>query len=426
MYLDLYAEVMTVLIVFFGSINIVRIGAFMIGSDIYAVIDAKKKKHFAKSHKALPLISVIVPAHNEEGTIENCVKSVIANKYPKNKFEVIVINDGSTDRTVEILNNFCNANPDSGIKVISQTNAGKAHALNNAIANYSTGEIIMCLDADSSLDQHALRETAFYFNDERVMAVAANVKIRPQNTLLNFMQQYEYLIGYQLKKALTVFNIEYIVGGIGSAFRRSAIESVNYYDTDTITEDIDLTMKLLQNGGKNWRVIYGASVIAYTESVMDLKGLITQRYRWKFGRMQTFFKNRNLFFNTGKEHSRTLTWLYLPFVLYADIAFIFEPLLVTYLFYLVARYGDVVTLASSILVVCGYIMMNVLMETTIPWKTRLKMALLSPSMYIFFYALNIVEYIVVIKGLLNVHKVKGSIKPGKCGWEHVARAQISS
>ncbi len=420
----MYAEFMAWLIIFFGTINIIRIGFFMVGSDIYALKDAKMKKAFRNSPAPLPKFSVVIPAHNEEGTIINCVRSVMNNEYPKENLEIIVADDGSTDNTVKLLKKFQRANPGSGIKIVSRPNAGKAHALNNAISKHTSGELIMCLDADSSLDKSALSEAAFYFSDEKVVAMAANVKIRPNSSLLNLIQQFEYIICYQMKRALTVFNVEYIIGGIGSTFRRTALQEVGFYDTDTITEDIDLTMKFLQKGSKNWKVIYGATVIAFTESVLDFKGLIRQRYRWKFGRSQTFFKNRNLFFSTDKKHNRFLTMLYLPFAIYSDFAFFFEPLVISYIFYVIIRYHDWITFMSAILIVGGYITMNVLMESTIPWKSRLRLVLLAPTMYVFFYLLSLVEYVALIKGLLNLHKVKDSIQPDACGWEHVDRPTL--
>ncbi len=422
----MYTEFMTWLIVIFGTINVIRIGFFMIGSDIYSVIEAYKRKNYESHPKKTPSISIVIPAHNEESTIINSVISVVCNNYPKNKVQIVVVDDGSTDRTVELLKKYAEQNPKINLLILSQKNAGKAHALNNAMSNHATGELVMCLDADSTLDPNALREAAYYFSDDQVMAMAANVKIRPDSTLLNLIQQYEYIICYQMKRALTVFNIEYIVGGIGSVFRRTALEKVGFYDTDTITEDIDLTMKILQNGGKNWKVIYGASVVAYTEGVLSLSGLIKQRYRWKFGRSQAFYKNRNLFFNTDKKHNRLLTWVNLPFAIYSDLAFFFEPLIISYIFYIIFRYTDWVTFISAVVVVGGYITMNVVMEPTIPWRRRLKLAILAPSMYVFFYVLSFVEYVALIRGMLNILKIKHSIKNGGCGWQHVERPKLQS
>lgn len=420
----MYNTFITYLIVIFGTINIIRIGFFMIGSDIYSVLEARRAKQIKSKPIKLPKISVIIPAHNEEGTILNSLSSVANSNYPQSNLQIIVADDGSTDNTAQLVIDYKKSNPKLNLEIITQQNAGKAHALNNAIRNYAIGELVMCLDADSSIDPNALKETAIYFSDKRVVAMAANVKIRATNTLFNLIQQYEYIICYQMKRALTVFNIEYIIGGIGSVFRRSALVQVGLYDTNTITEDIDLTMKLLQQGGKEWRVIYGAKVIAYTESVMDVAGLIRQRYRWKFGRTQTFYKHKNLFFNSDKKHNRFLTWFYLPFAIYSDIAFFFEPLMISYIFYIIIRYGDLVTLISSIFVVGGYITMNVLMEQTIPWKQRLKLAAIAPSMYFFFYLLSFVEYVALIQGTWKAFRVKQSVEANIANWQHVERPKI--
>lgn len=421
----MYRTFITYLIVIFGTINIIRIGFFMIGSDIYSLLEARRTSQLKKKRTRIPTFSVIIPAHNEEGTIVNCLKSVANSDYPANKLQIIVADDGSTDNTAMLVKAFKKNNPKLNLLLWNQKNAGKAHGLNNAILNYATGELLMCLDADSSIQSDALTEAAKYFSDKRVVAMAANVKIRPTGTLFNLIQQYEYIICYQMKRALTVFNIEYIIGGIGSVFRRKALVEVGLYDTNTITEDIDLTMKLIQKGNKNWRVIYGAKVVALTESVMDVAGLIRQRYRWKFGRTQTFYKHRNLFFNSDRKHNRFLTWFYLPFAIYSDFAFFFEPLMVSYIFYIIIRYGDLVTLISSLLIVGGYITMNVLMEPTIPWKQRLKLAAIAPSMYFFFYLLSFVEYVALIQGTIKAFKVKESVEANVANWQHVKRAKIA-
>jgi cellulose synthase/poly-beta-1,6-N-acetylglucosamine synthase-like glycosyltransferase len=264
---------------------------------------------------------------------------------------------------------------------------------------------------------------ASYFVDPRVVALSANVKIRPSGKLFNLIQVFEYLVCYQMKRAQTIFNIEYIIGGIGSTFRHSALMRVGFYDTDTITEDIDLTMKLLRLGGKKHRVIYGSDVIAYTESVLDLTGLIRQRFRWKYGRAQTVVKNHALFFNTSQKHSRWLTWFYLPYALFSDLAFFFEPFMVSYIAYIVIAYGDWVTLASAFGVVGGYIALNILAEDTIPLRQKLALAAIAPFMYFFFYILSYVEYLALIKTYMKFWEIPESIKARNCGWTHVERAK---
>lgn len=418
-----YGQIVASLIIILGLVNIFRMAFFMIGSDVYTVRHALHKRRNKHIVFGPPTLSIVIPAHNEENSILRTLESLRRLKYPKGKLEIVIVDDGSTDRTHEIVERY-RLEHDLNFKLVRQENSGKAHALNNGMKNHATGELMMCLDADSSLDPDALLNAARYFIDPRVVALSANVKIRPTGKLFNLIQVFEYLVSYQMKRAQTVFNIEYIIGGIGSTFRRSALAQVGYYDTDTITEDIDLTMKLLRYGGNRaHRVIYGSDVIAYTESVLDLAGLIRQRFRWKYGRAQTFIKNRRLFFSRSKRHSRALTWVYLPYALFSDLAFFFEPLMVSYIAYIVVAYGDWVTLASAFAVVGGYIALNILAEDTIPLRLKLVLAAIAPFMYFFFYLLSYVEYLALIKTYMKFWQIPASIEAQNCGWTHVERAK---
>lgn len=418
-----YGHFVAILIVIFGMINIFRMAFFMVGSDIYNVKHAFRMQQKKRTIFVLPTFSVIIPAHNEEHTILQTIHSVVNARYPKDRLEIVVIDDGSTDNTYEIVRHyrlFHNAN----FKLIHQENAGKAQALNNAMRYHATGELVMCLDADSSLEQNALINATNYFLDPKVVALSANVKIRPTGSIFNLIQMFEYLISYQMKRAQTVFNIEYIIGGIGSTFRRSALIKAGFYDTDTITEDIDLTMKFLRLGNKENGVIYGSDVIAYTESVPDLAGLIRQRFRWKYGRAQTFVKNKSLFFSKNKKSSLWLTWFYLPYAIFSDFAFFLEPIMISYIIYVVIRFQDWATLASAFAIIGGYIAMNIMAEDTIPLKQKFLLTIIAPFMYFFFYILSYVEYIALLKTYIKFWKIPKSIKTGNCGWTHVTRVRI--
>ncbi len=400
--------------------NLLRMAVFLIGADIYGVQQTLSKRKMKRS--TLPTFSVVIPAHNEEETIVQAVKSVFASDYPRKKLQVIVVDDGSTDRTVELVRALYEDPLYDNLLVIEQANSGKAHALNYGMKNYASGDLVMCLDADSTVLPSSIRNAARYFRDKRVVALSSNVKIRPTGTLLNLIQQFEYIICYQMKRAHTVFNVEYIIGGIGSTFRRSALESVDFYDTDTITEDIDLTFKLLRAGNKENRVIYGSDVVTYTESVLSVKDLIKQRYRWKHGRSQTFLKNKELFFSRDSRHSKLLTWVYLPYALVSDLAFFFEPLIVAFILYIVIAFVDWPTIIGSLLVISAYIALNIFAEDTIPWRQRFRLALFAPLMYVLFYLLSYVEYVALLKSYARSHHlIKGT--DTNCNWEHVARAQ---
>ena len=132
-----------------------------------------------------------------------------------------------------------------------------------------------------------------HFQSTNVVAVAANVRIKRTLNLIELVQYIKYLVGYQLKSSEQVLNLEYIIGGIGSTFRRTIMEAVNLYDT--VTEDIDLTMKLLRKfGNTSYKFCYAFDCVVSTPAVHNFRQLIRQRYRWKFGRFRALIKHHKL------------------------------------------------------------------------------------------------------------------------------------
>lgn len=377
----------------------------------------KKKKRL----HSYPFITVVIPAHNEEKTILRSVKSIVSSRYPHSKREILVIDNNSSDQTFEVVKAYRDSYKVSNLKVIKEPLPGKANALNTAMKKYAKGELVMCLDADSYIDKYALSKAITYFKDPKVVALASNVKIIKQKTLLNLVQQFEYLLCYQMKRAQTVFNIEYIIGGIGSVFRYDFLKKIDFYDGDTITEDIDLTMKILQHGNKEHRVLYGADSIAYTESVLTIKDLVKQRYRWKWGRCQTFLKNKNMFFNRDPKYSKGLSFFYLPFALFGDCSFFFEPLIIGYILYIVIRFQDGGTLLTALGVIFFYISINIWAESTLTLLEKVILTIIAPSMYFLFYILSFVEYIALITSLIKLPQLKESLSQNTCQWEHVDR-----
>lgn len=411
--------ILSILIVFFGLINMFRMAFFLVGSDIYGLQLTRSKKKSSKSR--YPLFSVVIPAHNEGNTVLRSLTSVVQSNYPKDRLEVIVMDDGSTDNTAAIIKKYIKENPKANIRLIRQKNTGKATALNNGMRKYATGSLIMCLDADSALDPDAIKNTVWHFRDKSVATMSANIRIVRRKGLLNLIQWYEYLVCYQMKRAESLFNFEYIVGGIGSTFRKSVLEKIGYYDTNTVTEDIDLTMKILRLGNKKYKATYGSDVVAYTESVMSIQGLIKQRYRWKWGRSQTFLKNLDMFFSTDKKYTKALTWFYLPFAIYGDFAFLFEPLLLAFILINAINFRDPLALISACIVITVYISFNILAEDTIRFKDKIGYLLFAPTMYVFFYLLSFVEYVALVRMLVNVYKLPQSIRSENGGWTHVER-----
>jgi biofilm PGA synthesis N-glycosyltransferase PgaC len=264
-------------------ITSLRLGTWIILALAYNM------KGTPKSIDSFPLISLIVPAYNEEKTIRKSIQSLLDLDYPN--YEIIMVDDGSRDKTFDEVKNFNT----SKLKLIHQQNKGKANALNNGIKN-SKGEIIVTIDADTTLKKNALRKVANRFaQNNKVGAIAGNVKVIPEKNSLNIIQGTEYTIGINLiRKAQSLLGCVMIVPGPIAALRRDALEKAGYFSDDTFAEDFDITMKILKQG---YRVEYEDEAISYTDAPKTIEDLMKQRRRWYRGLLQVLDKHRNLYFN---------------------------------------------------------------------------------------------------------------------------------
>lgn len=406
------------LIAFLSLLNFIRVLSMLVGADVY---DIRHILRAAKRHKTpyRPLVTVVIPAYNEEVGVMRTITSVLASSYTRT--QVIVVDDGSKDRTLSMLHNFRRKHPGT-ITVVHQENAGKAAAINRAVQRWAKGSLIMVVDADSLLDPDAIKNMVAHFRDRSVIAVASNVKVIPSRKVLGIAQRFEYLISYRMKRALTTFNMEYIVGGVGSTFRRSVLLKTGLYDTDTMTEDIDLTVKLIREyGNKKYRIHYAADSVAYTEHVLTFKSLIRQRFRWKYGRMQTLIKNQALFFSKSKKYDKRLTWYQLPYAIVGEIVLLLEPVLVGYIIYVVVCYADLTSMISVYLIVTAFVFLMVSGEESESTKAKMGLALVLPTVYVLMYILTAVEFAALIQ---SVRKTRQLIRREmhKSSWEHVERS----
>lgn len=403
-----------------SSVNLLRVLVYLVSSDIYELRSFRSKQKSSKAGKPFrPWITVIIPAYNEEICITRTVESVLGNGYGRK--QVIVVDDGSTDRTYQALRSLKKVHKKANLKIVKQKNRGKAAAINNALFKHAKGSLVMVLDADSLLHPEALENMVQHFSNPNVLAAASNVKIIDSRSVLGLAQRFEYLISYRTKRALSLLNIEYIIGGVGSTFRKKVVKDVGGYDTDTMTEDIDFTLKIIKEyGNKKQAISYAADVITYTESVMSFRSLVKQRFRWKYGRFQSFIKNRTLFFNQDKRYDKKLTCLQLPYALWAELVLLIEPLLVGFIGYIVVAYGDLHSLLTVYLVVTGYIFLNVMGEPSETFRSKLRLSLWAPVMYIVLYILLIVEFAALLQSIYKAQQLRSGEKDTT--WQHVERA----
>jgi cellulose synthase/poly-beta-1,6-N-acetylglucosamine synthase-like glycosyltransferase len=235
--------------------------------------------------RSYPLISIIVPAHNEEECIEGTLETLLEIDYPRK--EIIVVDDGSTDKTYEIATRYI----PKGVKVVHRRQGGKWAALNYGLI-CSRGEIIVTIDADSLISRTALTEIAKRFQDPKVMAVCGNVKVLNRNNFLTKCQALEYITDINIaKRAFDVVGSVMVVPGVLGAFRREALVSTGKYDPDTVTEDFDTTLKTLKIGGV---VQTCKHAYAYTEAPETLGGFYKQRLRWYRGSVQVLTKHKDV------------------------------------------------------------------------------------------------------------------------------------
>ena len=258
-----------------------------------------------------PLVSIIVPAYNEEVNAVSSVQNLLKTNYPR--FEIIFVDDGSRDDTYRRVMQAFKDIP--AVRVFTKPNGGKASALNYGMLQ-SAAEYLICIDADTKLLPDAVSKLMMHFGNyeypggKKVGAVAGNVKVGNKVNLLTRWQSIEYISSQNFdRKAFAYVNAITVVPGAIGAFRKSAIAESGGFTSDTLAEDCDLTIRLLRN---NYIVQNEAGAIAMTESPETLRMFIKQRFRWSFGVMQTFWKNRDMLFSTKYK---SLGWIALPNIL---------------------------------------------------------------------------------------------------------------
>ncbi|MFF3816624.1 bifunctional polysaccharide deacetylase/glycosyltransferase family 2 protein [Streptomyces bluensis] len=228
-------------------------------------------------------VTVLVPAYNEEAGIESTLLSLLASTH--RQLQIIVIDDGSTDRTADIAESV----GDRRVEVVRQANAGKAAALNTGLA-HARYDIIVMVDADTVFEPDAVRRLVQPLAHPAVGAVSGNAKVGNRRGLLAKWQHLEYVFGFNLdRRMFEVLECMTTVPGAIGAFRRDALDSVGGVSEDTLAEDTDLTMALWRAG---WRVLYEESAVAWTEVPTSLGQLWRQRYRWCYGTIQAMWKHR--------------------------------------------------------------------------------------------------------------------------------------
>jgi peptidoglycan-N-acetylglucosamine deacetylase len=263
----------------------VFIGFFTVGFYILTFISSFKRNRPLLKDSELPLASVIIPAWNEEKSVERTMNSILNSDYPS--FEVIFVDDGSTDKTYEIAKKY---EKDDRVRVFTKNNGGKATALNLGIG-YAKGEVIFSMDADTIVDKKAMRKMVRYFKDDEVMSVTPAMLIDNPNTIMRRVQQIEYVLGVFLRKVFATLNAIYIAPGAFTVYRKSFFDKYGGYDVGNITEDMELALRIQSKGYKTENA---HDAVIHTTGPPNFKTLKKQRVRWYTGLIKNFWDYRNM------------------------------------------------------------------------------------------------------------------------------------
>ncbi len=238
-------------------------------------------------HLVPTFVSVLIPAFNEARVIEASVRGILASTGPR--IEVIVIDDGSTDGTSDVVARTFGIDP--RVRLLTLENGGKARALNTALAQ-ARGDVVIALDADTQFEPDTIAKLTRWFADPRVGAVAGNARVGNGHNLITRWQALEYVTAQNLeRRALAALGAVTVVPGAVGAWRRIALDAVGGYPEDTLAEDQDLTIAVQRAG---WRVRCDNDAVAWTEAPETVRALFKQRFRWAFGTLQCLWKHRAL------------------------------------------------------------------------------------------------------------------------------------
>ena len=257
--------------------------------NVFILIYLKHRKDYNRPPKRsdwVPRVSIVMPAYNEEKYIVSSLRSLLDMDYPKDRLELIIVDDGSTDNTYRVAKAF----EGPSVRVFTKENGGKGAALNFGIRK-ARGELVATMDADSYVSRNTLKELIPFFNDPDVMAATPAVKIRPSDSWLKEFQRVEYLMILFSRKLLSFIDSVPVTPGPFSLFRSEVFGKIGYFDEKNLVEDQEIALRIQ---AANYKIKSSVTADVYTEPPDNMKDLMTQRVRWQRGGIRNYWKYRHM------------------------------------------------------------------------------------------------------------------------------------
>ncbi|MBW2971597.1 glycosyltransferase family 2 protein [Candidatus Woesearchaeota archaeon] len=264
-------------------------GLFTAVFFLLTLIENRNQIKNPRPPQKLPKVTVMVPACNEQDCLAKTVESLLSLDYPKELLQIIVIDDGSTDKTLRIARGF----EKDGVLVLTKPNGGKGTALNLGL-KHATGEFVVCLDADSVVEPDALKKMLGYFRRKAVMAVTPSLKCTEPKTIWQRIQVIEFLLGVYLRKVFAYLGSIHVTPGPFTVFRKELFDKHGGYDTTTCTEDIEISLRIQSLG---YEIENAVDANVYAVAMPTFNTTRKQRVRWYKGFLENTQKYKHLLFS---------------------------------------------------------------------------------------------------------------------------------
>tara|TARA_Y100000310_G_scaffold343799_1_gene453094 strand:+ start:6233 stop:7465 length:1233 start_codon:yes stop_codon:yes gene_type:complete len=360
----------------FGDVLVYVISFFGLFTSIFFFLTLIENKQNLDSpkHKRLPRVSVIVPAYNEEKTITKTISSLLNLDYPKDKLEIIVVDDGSTDDTYKVAERF------GEIKLFRKDNEGKGATLNFGLDRCS-GELVGALDADSFVDKDALRNMVGFFEDNEIMAVTPSLKAYKPRRVLEKVQYIEYMIGIFLRKVFAFMGAIHVTPGPFTIYRKEFFDKYGGYDDANLTEDIEIALRIQSH---RFRIENAIDANVYTVMPYKFKELLKQRLRWYLGFINNTLDYKHLF----SSRYGNLGIFILP------VSFVSVALVIVSLFYFIYQF------------ITRTVMQNYFNLSSIDFDI---LRILSPNLDLFYFdlsALALLSLATLVVGIIMIYTAR--------------------
>lgn len=425
----MYISPQEIIFYLFACISILyvaHLGLYLVSANFYDMWQLQRQLKARKSHPQhrraadYELVSVVIAAYNEHKVIVRTLESLRHSDYPN--FEVLVGDNASVDGTKQLVRDFALRHPEMRLRVIRMpSNLGKGGALNTLLRRYARGTYAMTLDADSIVRPDTISSAVSYFSDPTIDGVAANVRIMDDPTVLGVLQKFEHMIGYRSKKMYSVFKCEFVVGGVASTYRMDILRQVGFYDTDTMTEDIGLSIKITSLGNRDHRMVYAADVLAMTEGVGSFKALIRQRFRWKYGSLQNLVKYRHLVFSDDPRYSRALTHYRMPMAVLSEFVLLVAPIAWGYVLYMTLIQYNLTLILGAYATITLYMLLTIWLDENLHTVGRMRLSGYAFVSYFLFLLMDLIQLIDIAKCLRRTRPLLQQ-QPTASTWGSPARS----